>query len=206
MKNTKIIIIRHGESLANAERVYLGHSDWDLSPLGKAQAERAADYFKDEKIDAIYSSDLLRAYNTALPHSKLHSLDVNADRELREVFLGAWEGLKIDYISERWHKEFNVDWRENFGICTPPKGESVPHAAERFFNEVLRIAQRHVGSTVLITAHAAVIRGFWGVITGTKAEEVAAKIPFPTNASASTVEFDGEKLIPINYSFDEYVR
>lgn len=206
MKNTKIIIIRHGESLANAVRVYLGHTDWDLSEKGREQAALAAEYFKDEKIDVIYSSDLLRAYNTALPHAKMRSLTVNADKELREVFLGAWEGLEIDDISNRWHKEFNIDWRENFGTCTPPEGESVSHAAERFMSEILRIAERHRGSTVLITAHAAVIRGFWGKITHTNPEEVAAKIPFPTNASASTVEFDGEQLIPIKYSFDEYVK
>lgn len=204
MKNTKIILIRHGESLANAQRVYLGHTDWDLSDKGKAQAEAAAEYFKDEPIDVIYSSDLLRAYNTAVTHARIHNLVINPDKDLREIFLGDWEGHRIEYISERWDREFNFEWREQFGICNPPGGESVPHAAQRFYNEVLRIARLHKGKTVLITAHAAVIRAFWGKITGTPAEDVAKNIPFPTNASASTVEFDGERLVPVTYSFDEY--
>ena len=58
---TKIILIRHGESLGNANRTMLGHTDLDLSPLGYTQAETTANHLKNEKIDAIYSSDLIRA-------------------------------------------------------------------------------------------------------------------------------------------------
>ena len=73
---TKLILIRHGESLGNAVRKLLGHTDLDLSPLGYQQAEAAAVALKDERIDAIYSSDLLRAYNTAVPHARLRGIDV----------------------------------------------------------------------------------------------------------------------------------
>ena len=66
---TKIILIRHGQSLGNAQKIYLGHTDLDLSDVGREQAHAAAEYFKDEEISAIYSSDLLRAYNTALAHA-----------------------------------------------------------------------------------------------------------------------------------------
>ena len=68
----KIIIIRHGQSIGNLKRIYLGHTNLGLSELGAEQAEIAARYFKNEKISAIYSSDLDRAYYTALPHSIYH--------------------------------------------------------------------------------------------------------------------------------------
>ena len=67
---TKVVIIRHGQSIANAQGICLGHTDWDLTDLGREQARIAAEHLKNEKIDAIYSSDLIRAYNTALPHAE----------------------------------------------------------------------------------------------------------------------------------------
>ena len=54
-------MIRHGQSIGNLNRVYLGHTDWDLTELGYKQAELVCEYLKDEKIDIIYSSDLIRA-------------------------------------------------------------------------------------------------------------------------------------------------
>ena len=61
----KLYFIRHGESLANQKDVFIGQYDFDLTEKGRKQAEMVADYLKDVKVDAIYSSDLLRAYHTA---------------------------------------------------------------------------------------------------------------------------------------------
>ena len=75
---TRIIFIRHGQSLANEQSRFAGHTNVPLTELGKAQAERAAEYIvKHEKIDKIYSSDLMRAHDTALPVSKLTKLPIN---------------------------------------------------------------------------------------------------------------------------------
>lgn len=204
-KNTKIILIRHGESLANAERIYLGHTDWDLSPLGKRQAEIAAESFSDEKIDFIYSSDLIRAYNTALPFAKMRGMEIIKSTDMREINLGKWEGLKLDFIEEMWHDEFIHGWKENFGTFTPPEGESIKHLSERIYKEIFRIGKLHPGKTVLIATHAAAIRSFWGLLCGIPYEELAAKVQFPPNASATTVEFDGERLIPIEYGRADYL-
>lgn len=203
---TKVILVRHGESLANAERIYLGQTDWDLSERGRAQASAAAEHLRDAQIDAIYSSDLIRAYNTAVPHSKIHGLPIVTSRELREINIGKWEGQKIEDMEREWPKEFCVDWLQNFGTCQVPGGESVPHLAERIYNEIFRIARKNEGKTVLITCHAAAIRAFWGKVTETPPERVAAEIPFPTNASCTTVLFDGERLLPVKYSDDSYLR
>ena len=202
---TKFIIIRHGQSLGNAMNTYLGHTDLDLSELGKAQANAAAEYFKDEQISAIYSSDLLRAYNTAVPHAKLHSLQVNKSRELREVNIGLWEGKLVSEIKEKWHDEFEIEWKTKFGSMTPPSGEPVYSAGKRMYEALLDIAKKEEGK-ILITAHAAVIRAFWCYAQGVEAEKWASFVPFPSNASASFVGFDGEKLVPISYSFDEYLK
>jgi broad specificity phosphatase PhoE len=201
---TKFILIRHGQSLGNAAKIYLGHTDLDLSELGKSQAKFAAEYFKGEKISAIYSSDLLRAYNTALPHGELHNIDVIKSKELREVHVGEWEGLSVDEIRKRWPHEFDVLWHGQFGSMCPPGGEPVFLAGKRMYDKLLSIAKETDG-VVLITSHAAIIRAFWCYAHGVEPSKWASFVPFPSNASASFVGFDGERLVPLTYSFDDYL-
>ena len=205
MKKTKIIIVRHGESLGNAGRFMLGHTDLDLSELGYRQAACTAEYLKDEHIDAIYSSDLMRAYNTGLPHARYRDMEIKCDRGLRELHVGAWEGKCVEEILRDFGDMFEKDWHGNFGGFTFPDGEGVMEGAERFYNTVLRIAREHMGECILICAHAAVIRGFWSIISGIAPSEIVDKLPFPTNASYSVAYFDGEKIIPDKYSCDEHL-
>ena len=204
-KITKIYFVRHGQSLGNAERIYLGHTDWDLSELGKEQAQYTATALKDEKIDVIYSSDLLRAFNTAVPHAKMRNMTVIPSKNLREVYVGEWEGRKVDEIMVEYQQEFCVEWREHFGTFRCPGGESVPEVAERIYNEVKRIAEKHMGETILITSHAAAIRAFWGKISGIKPEDLAAALPFPTNASYSVLYYKDGELVPESYSVDSHM-
>ena len=206
MKKTKLFFVRHGESLANAEHIYLGHLDWDLSELGKQQARTTAEFLADEPFSAIYSSDLIRAYNTAIPHSEIHNLPILKSRELREIFLGDWEGLPHSTLEEKYYDEYFNGWRARFGEFTPPNGEPIQTLARRIYNEALRIAKAHVGETVLITTHAAAIRSFWGLITKTEPKNLAEQIPFPSNASFSTVYFNGEELAPGEYSCDAHIK
>jgi broad specificity phosphatase PhoE len=115
--DTVILLVRHGESLGNANREFLGHTDKDLSELGYRQAEITASYLSWLKIDSVYSSDLLRAHNTAKPHAELRGIDVYDSRNLREIYAGIWEGKKMkDIIAEYADFYYNV-WRENFGEC-----------------------------------------------------------------------------------------
>ena len=204
-KHTKIIIIRHGESLGNLHQIMLGHTDIDLAPRGYLQAEAAAEYLKDEQIDVIYSSDLIRACHTAEPHAKLRDLDVIVSRNLRECYVGDWENVALDEIVEKWPDLFFEGWRKSFGTFRIPGGESVQEAAARFEAEIIRIAKDNIGKTVLIAAHAAVIRGFWGKITKTPPENLATAYLYPTNASCSFVWYNGDELVPLEYSVDEHL-
>jgi probable phosphoglycerate mutase len=205
MKKTTIYIVRHGQSIGNLKRLYLGHTDLDLSELGYEQANMTAEHLKGVNFAKIYSSDLQRAYNTAIPHAKLRNMDVISSENLRELFLGDWENRNVDELI-RDEKELFVDgWQKNFGVFTIPNGENVWEGGKRFAREVKKIAESNEGSTILIAAHAAVIRVFWGIISGIKPEELADAILFPTNASYSIVEYDGERFNPIKYSIDEHL-
>ena len=192
--------------MANLVHIYAGHSNFELSPLGHEQAKIGAAALCKEQIDAIYSSDLARAMQTAQPHADLRGLTVNPDRNLREIFLGDWESGERDALMRDYPYEAGFLWQNFFGIFRAPGGESAPDAAARFYNEVLKIAKENLGKTVLIAAHAAVIRLFWGKVCGIAPECLAKEIPFPKNASFSVVEFDGERLVPIKYSDDSHLE
>lgn len=204
MDKTVIYLVRHGESLGNAKRTYLGHTDLDLSEKGYAQARATANYLKDIKIDAVYSSDLKRAHNTALPHAELRGLEVIDSYNLRELNIGDWEGQPVDTLIRDHYDDFVIGWQQGFGTFTLPGGERVLDGCERMYNEVLRIARENIGKTVLIASHAAVIRALWGKISGIAPENMASETKFPTNASYSIAEYDGERIIPLKYSCDDH--
>ncbi len=197
-KETKIILVRHGQSIGNLKEIYLGHTDWDLSEEGYRQAEECAENIKDLKIDAIYSSPLIRAMHTAEPHAKRRGLPVNIDKDLIEINIGDWECTPVKVL--KTYPDFIEGWCKNFGTFKTPNGESIPEAAERMYNAVLRIAKENQGKTVLVTAHAAVIRSFYGKVAGVSQNELANAIPFPLNTSLTTVIFDGDKLRAVSYS------
>lgn len=205
MNKTTLYIVRHGESLGNQASRFLGHTDLDLSPKGYEQAALTAKELSTVHFDAIYSSDLIRAYNTALPHAKIREMDIITSEKLREIYAGKWEGMYAKDIIEQYGELFTVKWRREFGTFTIPGGESVFDAGKRFYDECLSIANRHQGLTVLITAHAAVIRSFWGIISGYQPSQFDEFIRFPSNASYSIAEYDGEKITPVSYSNDSYM-
>jgi broad specificity phosphatase PhoE len=204
--DTVLLLIRHGQSVGNLNYEFLGHMNKDLSELGYAQAARTAEFLSGEQIDMVYSSDLMRAHNTALPHAKIRGLDVVDSSGLREIYAGEWEGLRIEYIKEKYGNYYTDVWRAQFGTCRIPGGESVPELAERIHTELLRISKENKGKRILVGLHAAAIRAFFGKIRGVAPHELASAFDFPTNASVSVVYFDGEKLIPGCYSYDEHLK
>lgn len=202
---TKIFLVRHGQSIGNAWGRYLGHTDLGLSELGKAQAKETAEALAKEKIHAIYSSDLKRAHETAIPHAQIHGLDIIDSVNLREVFVGDWEGQSVSDLKTLHYREFVLEWLGEFGTFKFPGGEKVLDAADRFYAEVKKIADSNMGKTVLITSHAAVIRAFWCKISGILPQNMGTAIPFPKNASYSTLSYDGVKFTPGVFSVDDHI-
>jgi len=204
-KRTVIYLIRHGESVGNLNRICLGHTDLDLTELGKKQAECTAEALSRVKFAAIYSSDLIRAVNTAEPHAIKRGLNINTDKNFRELYFGDWENASVLMLKEQFHDQFMLGWRQNFGTFTAPNGESVVEMAERIASGLKKTASAHIGENILVTSHAAAIRALWGKISGYKPSEWADAFPFPTNASYSILEFDGSELIPVSYSNDAHL-
>lgn len=204
--STRFIIVRHGQSLGNAKRIFLGHTDWDLSDLGRTQAECTARALSARHIDAVYSSDLIRAYNTVLPEARERGLEVIPERGLREEFVGEWEGKSVQQIIDGYGELFTENWVKSFGTFVPPGGESIPELAERLFKTLSRIGEENPGKTVLIGCHAAAIRAFWGRATGIAPEALAEALPFPDNASYSEIDYEDGAFTAVCYSCSEHLK
>lgn len=151
-----LLLARHGETDWNAERRWQGHTDVPLNGRGREQAHALAEELADEPLASIYSSDLLRAHETARIVAERKTMDVIVDPGLRETNLGAWEGLTSDEIEVRFPDDWRI-WSEG-GVPVGRGGETPSQARERVVEAAHRIALAHVGEQVLVVAHGGVLR------------------------------------------------
>ncbi len=201
---TRIIMVRHGQSLANAEHLFAGHSDFDLSDFGRQQAEAAAKYLlTHEKIDAIYSSDLKRAFHTACPIGKAFGLEIIPDAGLREIYAGEWEGLAFEYISEHYPDAFSV-WKNDYSHARPVGGEATAEVYERIIPHILSLAESHDGQCILLATHATVVRAFDAYARGYSAKQTG-KVSFSHNASISIYSLSGDRAEVIQSNITEHL-
>ena len=206
----RIYIVRHGESEANVNCVMAGHANYPLTDKGREQAKLTAKALLNVKFDGIFSSDLIRAVETAAAHAELRGLNaasVVQNQGLRELFVGDWERVSFADLEAKYGEFYTVTWKRGFGSFTPPGGESVPHMAERVCSTIAEIARATEGDTILVASHGGAIRAFWGKICGMTADEVSTTLPFPSNASYSIADFDTEsgKFIPVEFSVDDHL-
>lgn len=185
---TRFIMIRHGFSVANNEHRFAGNSDFPLTDLGRAQAERCAEALKEERIDAIYASDLSRAFDTAVPVARALGLEITATKGLREIFAGEWEGKTFDQIDEEYHDEFAL-WKRDIGRARCTGGESPREVSARVLSTLASIAEQNDGKTVCIATHATPIRSVCTAASGLDASDMAM-IPWTANASISLFEYE----------------
>lgn len=202
---TRIIMIRHGQSEANAQSRFAGHSDFDLTEIGKKQAALAAEYlYGKEKLDAIYSSDLLRAHNTALPFSHKYNLPVNDRADLRELFAGEWEGRTTSEIWEIYESDFRV-WREDFSNARCTGGESVAELYGRIVAALKRIASDNDGKSILIATHATPIRAIEANSRGLGADRIH-EVPFVRNAALNIFEYEDGVIRPVRTDIVDHLE
>jgi broad specificity phosphatase PhoE len=193
MKSTRLLLIRHGESEANRERRFAGHSDFPLSEKGRLQAECTADYIASNyAVDAVYASDLKRAYDTALATARRFSLPVIPCEDLREIFAGEWEGLFFDEIRVRYEGDFEI-WKTDVGRAQCTGGEKVSELQSRVFAALCRIAEQNPQKTVAIGTHATPIRATECILRGKPLSEMHT-VPWVTNASVTELLYEDGKF------------
>lgn len=186
---TKFILVRHGQSEANVKEVFAGHLDAKLTEHGHAQARATAEYVtQNYQIDAIYSSDLHRAFYTGKAAADLLGIDIIPDKGLREIYEGAWSGERFLELPQKFPEDFRV-WLTDIGHSRCTGGESTEELLHRVKETLARIAAENDGKTVLITTHATPIRVMQTFVT-TGSLDAMQNVPWVTNASVSVLNYD----------------
>ncbi len=153
---TRILAIRHGETMWNVDTRIQGHLDIGLNDTGRWQAERLGMALEGEPITAIYASDLSRAHDTALAVSRHTGVPVQAEPGLRERSFGEFEGRTFAEI-ETALPEQAQRWRQRDPSFTPAGGESLLMLKARVLSVAARLAAQHPGEQIALFAHGGVI-------------------------------------------------
>ena len=154
---TRLFLIRHGETEWNRQNRLQGNSDIHLSPEGFHQAQTLAKHAPFKHADAIYSSDLARAMDTAIILAERFNLTIKMMPELREMNYGDWEGRIISELLEESPKAFGKFFT-NPEKCHPPHGETFLESQARVMIGIREIIAKHEGQSVIVVSHGAAIR------------------------------------------------
>jgi probable phosphoglycerate mutase len=153
---TRVIIIRHAETIWNRDRRMQGHIDTPLSEAGRAQAAALGKRLAESGFDALYSSDLARAFDTARAIAEHAGREVLADVRLRERSFGIFEGLTYAEMAEKHPEDFaRFDSRDPDYVL--PGGESGRAFWQRCLGCLGEIGERHAGAEVVVVTHGLVL-------------------------------------------------
>ncbi|MDG1540800.1 MAG: 2,3-bisphosphoglycerate-dependent phosphoglycerate mutase [Candidatus Thalassarchaeaceae archaeon] len=176
---SKLILIRHGQSVWNAENRFTGWTDVDLSDKGVTEAEEAGNELMNQVIDIVHTSDLIRAKRTAeiVIQANVSSKDTvtKSDWRLNERNYGALQGLNKAETAEEHGAEQVRIWRRSFDVA-PPEGESLEMTAKRtipYFEEEI-LPDLESGVNVLVSAHGNSLRSIVMHIEGISPNDIVS--------------------------------
>ena len=156
MAKTTILFVRHGQSEANLQNLFAGHSGFSLTPLGREQAKRTAEFIKNTyPVDAVFSSDLPRAFQTAEYTARAFGLPLVTDAHFREIYAGKWEGVAFDQLEKEFPEDFAL-WLKGTGDSCCTGGEPLASLVERVYQGLLGIADK--GKCIMVASHATPLR------------------------------------------------
>ncbi len=149
----QILLLRHGATDWNLQGRCQGTTDMELNSVGLQQAREVAAYLGNERIHAVYSSNLKRAIQTAVAISEPRNLAVVIDESLRELDHGKLEGLTFSEIQAQYPR-FIYKWRNEPAELRVPGGERLIDVGKRAWDGMNRIVRRHhTGETIAIVSH-----------------------------------------------------
>jgi len=152
-----LTLVRHGESLWNAAQRIQGYLDSPLSPLGRTQARSLAPALRRWRFDAVYSSDLCRAMETAELATELSRDQMHLTDCLREISFGSWEGMTPADVAARYPDDWAAFQADPIGR-RPPDGEAMEHLAMRVDRILEHWHKDYDGRSLLAFSHGGAIR------------------------------------------------
>lgn len=199
---TKFLCIRHGESQANLDGIFVGHTDSPLTQLGIKQATLTAEYIATNyTVDQVYASDLQRAFITGKVIADRCNVPIIKESALREINAGSWEGVAFDDLEELYPDSYKL-WMTNVGLSRCDEGESMIELQKRVVKTIRRIGDTHPGSVIVIASHASTLRAFQTYCEGKSPEEMK-EVTYVSNASVTEIDYDGKDFHIVSVSYDK---
>lgn len=189
---TKIFLIRHAEAEGNLFRVAHGQYNSTITPRGYQQLHYLRERFQDERLDAVYGSDLLRAHTTASALYVPRDLPFRPLPLLREIKLGNWEQKSWGEI-ERMDRQMYIDFNKRPDLWHTEGAETFAQVRERMLSGVRRIAAENPGKTAAATSHGAALRTLLGALEGLSLEETG-QTGHGDNTAVSLLEVEGDGI------------
>ncbi|HEY0072098.1 MAG TPA: histidine phosphatase family protein, partial [Chloroflexia bacterium] len=156
---TLVYLVRHAQTAWNLERRFQGQLDVPLSEEGMRQAEAVAGWLGAQEVafSAVYTSDLLRARQTAQPIGERLELAPRPVRALREIYAGEWQGLLTGEIEQRYPGQL-ARWHEQPHTFRLPGGETIPEVRARVLGWYQETIAAHRGQAIVVVSHGMAIR------------------------------------------------
>jgi len=155
--HTRIFLVRHGATVLTVEDRFAGSIEVELSDEGRQQVSRLAIRLRDEKIAAVYASNMGRTMETARILAEPHGLPVHERPGLREISHGRWEQLTRKEVEQKYPQEAS-EWDKDPYTFAPAGGESGLAVTARALPALIELVRSHPGETILVVSHKATIR------------------------------------------------
>lgn len=194
---TRIVLVRHGETDWNAEMRMQGQLDTRLSARGQSQARATGAALADERFDAIFSSDLQRAHDTARAIATGRGLAVHLDPGLRERSFGVFQGSTYAEIDARWPAEA-ARWRRHDPTFAPADGETLVAFYDRALAAMTAIASASRGRSIVVVTHGGVLDCVYRAACGIGLD--APRVWQLGNATINRVLFTGERFSLVGWN------
>ncbi|MGE7691208.1 histidine phosphatase family protein [Lysinibacillus sp. NPDC097214] len=184
-KLTTFYLVRHGETMWNKEQRLQGWLDSPLSENGILQTEKLRDHLKNISFTAAFSSSSGRAKETMQILLTERQLPINYEDNLREIFLGDWQGKKVEDIMTS-HSDYEL-YTDYPGQFVATHTESFDTVTERAMFSLKKIAEKYPENNVLIVSHAVTIKCIINAILGRNVDQLWAE-PFINGTSVTIIE------------------
>ncbi len=189
---TTLYIVRHCQSAGNQGGRFQGQFDGPVNEMGEKQLELLSLRFRNEHLDAIYSSPLTRAYKTAQAIDQFHDLPIQTMDGLSEIDVGEMENQLLSDIAVKY-PEVARNWDNAPDLCVFPGGESMAQVYRRINDAIDQIIEENPGKTVAVATHGGVIRNLYARVEYGSIEGLRKSVVFG-NTSVSVLEAEDGRL------------
>ena len=185
---TRLILVRHAEAEGNANRLFHGWTDSNITDKGHMQAERLAIRLEKVKIDKIFSSSLKRAVQTAEYVAGVKKLPIIETDVLKEINGGEWENCSWIDLMKKWPESYSV-WENKPHLHRMPNGESMAELFHRIVDILMDIISSNKGKSICAVTHGTALKALMCHIRGSSLDTML-EVPWYENASITIIEYD----------------